>query len=331
MGISTSKTQSSEELQALRNARVSYNDYLTNIQVRTKTDISNNAITPETGVSIYTIIKTALSWLKNNPNANINELLANRDATTAEIQRLLTTDTPKRKFLNTLIVLPALMTMYIQQKQITAEQQNKFLPIVSREQSWYNKNQATATEIDFTQEMQKITDAITTVFIDQNIINKFNREINGVQNMPTSQLKSLISNIKVKEQAKIDQTVDLEGSRNLMISTAMQVFWGFLFTVLCLLSGSFAANAAIGRIPAYRVLYFIFGAIPYCMPIVLAYTIYRRIKDGRIPMYAMLPISIEPATTRLGRVLWFPFYWIPDQLAIDAYKAFTESLATQIA
>lgn len=331
MGISTSKIQTPEELQAVRNARVSYNDYLAKIEVNTKTDIRNNAITPETGVSIYAVIKTALKWLEKNPNANINELLANRDATTAEVQRLFTTDAPKRKFLNTLILLPALMTIYIQQKRITTEQENKFLPTVSREQSWYNNNQATATEIDFTQEMQKITDAVTTVFVDQNIINEFNRDINWAQTIQTSQLKSIISHIKVKEQAKIDQTVDLEGSRNLMFSTASQVFWGFLFTVLCLLSGSFAANAAIGRIPAYRVLYFIYGAIPYCMPIVLAYTIYRRIKDGRIPMYAMLPISIEPATTRLGRVLWFPFYWIPDQLAIDAYKAFTESLATQIA
>jgi len=331
MGITTSKTQTPEELQALRNARVSYNDYLSSIQTNTKTDISNKAITPETGSSIYTVVKNSLAWLKNNPNANINELLTNRDATTAEIQRLFTSDAPKRKFLNTLILLPALMTILIQQKKITSDQESKFLPTVATEKSWYDKNQATASEIDFTQEMQKITDTVTTVFVDQSIINQINRDINWAQSIPTSHLKSIISTIKVKEQAKVDQTVDLEGSRNLMISTAMQVFWGFLFTVLCLLSGSFAANAAIGRIPAYRVLYFIYGAIPHCMPIVLAYTIYRRIKDGRIPMYAMLPISIEPATTRLGRILWFPFYWIPDQLAIDAYKTFTESLATQIA
>ena len=103
-----------------------------------------------------------------------------------------------------------------------------------------------------------------------------------------------------------------------------------MIITLCLLSGSFAANFAIGRVPAYRVLYFLYGCIPIFTPLVLLYTIYKRIKDGRIPVYTMLPISIDPATTRLGRLLWRPFYWIPDQQAIDAFKHFNDSLLSQV-
>lgn len=331
MGISTSKPQSPEEIVAVRNARVSYNDYLSNTQTNTKTDISNNAITPETGNSIYTVIKNALEWLKNNPNSNINELLTNRDATTNEIKRLVTTDAPKRRFLNTLVALPIILSTAVNKNIIKHSKEKELLRTVKKQKSWYDKHSITASEIDFTREMQVINDSITNVLVKHDDIEYVKSQLNSAQQLATSQLNSEITNIQAAQQAKADQTVDLQSSTNLALSIASQVFWSLLLIVLCLLSGSFAANAAIGRVPAYRVFYFIYGALPIFAPFVIIYTIYRRIKYGRIPMYTMLPISIEPATTRLGKVLWSAFYWIPDQLQIDEYKAFTESLAKQVA
>ena len=58
------------------------------------------------------------------------------------------------------------------------------------------------------------------------------------------------------------------------------------------------------------------------MPIVLLYTMFTRMRYGPIPYYAILPLTIEPATTRLGRILNFPFYWIPDDTSRELTKNF---------
>jgi len=43
-------------------------------------------------------------------------------------------------------------------------------------------------------------------------------------------------------------------------------------------------------------------------------------------MYAILPISIEPASTRLGQFLWYPFYYVPDVEQATLYKQFQETI-----
>jgi hypothetical protein len=111
-----------------------------------------------------------------------------------------------------------------------------------------------------------------------------------------------------------------------VLNTCIQTFaWLFVIAFL-LMCGSFAANFAIGRVPSYRILYFIWGALPPFAPFVLLYAIYKRLHDGRLPIYAILPLSIEPATTRFGKYLWYPFYWVPDKEATSAYTAFQASL-----
>jgi hypothetical protein len=56
--------------------------------------------------------------------------------------------------------------------------------------------------------------------------------------------------------------------------------------------------------------------------------IIKRIKDGPLHLYGILPTSIEPGSTRLGRLLWYPFYWQPDQAALDAYETFQKNLVS---
>jgi len=332
MGVFGSKPekQSQEELNAVRKSRVDYQDFLNNVQINTTTDINNKALTPETGKSIFSQIQSSYDWLKKNPNANLSEVLANKDATTQEIQRLIKTDVPKRKFNNTLIALPSILDVAISEKLITDVQKATFLPTIATESQWYKTNQATATEIDFSQELLKIDSSITTTFVNTEAIKFIKNKMNDIQNMQTSELQSEIYTAQQKQSALREQTVDVQSSVNTVISTSVKVFMTLLIITLCLLSGSFAANFAIGRVPAYRVLYFLYGCVPIFVPFVLLYTIYKRVKDGRIPIYAMLPISIEPSTTRLGRLLWSPFYWIPDQQAMDAFKLFNDNLLSQV-
>jgi hypothetical protein len=214
---------------------------------------------------------------------------------------------------------------------ITIDKEKAFKPVIDSNIKWYNTNKDTAKDIDFSQQLLKLEDSITTIFIDAAIVEEIKRLIKSVQNEDTNLLKSRVSSMTVKQQEVEEQQVDVNSGVKIMTSTAIKVFTSLVIVTLCLLSGGFAANFAIGRVPSYRVLYFIYGCIPFFVPFVLGYTIYKRISEGRISFYAFLPISIESATTRLGKLLWYPFYWVPDQHAIDMYKTYIQSLPLQVA
>jgi hypothetical protein len=331
MGSLVSKPSEPTDLNELRNARIKYQDYLANVQTNTRTDISNNALTPETGAAIYKVIESAYDWLKKNPNANLNEVQANQDANTLEIKRLMSVDIPKRKFNNTLIALPTILDKLILDKSITSDKKYAFLPTLNAETSWYNKNKNTASEIDFTQEFQKINDTITTTFVDSSIVSTIKSQVEAAQAIPTSQLNSQLANYTNKKKELERQNVNIQGTGQIILSTAIKIFTSFFIISLLLMCGSFAANMAIGRPPMYRVLYFIYGCIPIFSPFVLFYSIYLMFQDKKLRVYSLIPCSIEPATTRLGKILWYPFYWIPDQHSIDEYKAFMTSLSLQVA
>jgi hypothetical protein len=57
---------------------------------------------------------------------------------------------------------------------------------------------------------------------------------------------------------------------------------------------------------------------------------YRRIAKGPLPMYAILPVSLEAATTRIGKYLWYPFYWVPDQDSVNAYTEYTKQMELMV-
>jgi hypothetical protein len=331
MGSLVSKPSTPTDLNILRNARIKYQDYLANVQTNTQSDVSKNALTPETGVAIYKIVQDTYDWLKKNPNANLNEVQANQDANTLEIKRLMSVDIPKRKFNNTLIALPSILDKLISDKTITSDKKNAFLPTLTAETSWYNKNKNTASQIDFTQEFQKINDTITTTFVDSSIVSNIKSQVEAAQAIPTSQLNSQLADYTKKQNEVQKQQVDVTSAGQTILSTALSVFISLFIISLLLMCGSFAANMAIGRPPMYRILYFIYGCIPIFAPFVLFYSIYRLFQDKKVHIYSLIPCSIEPATTRLGRILWHPFYWIPDQHSIDEYKAFMASLPLQVA
>jgi len=334
MGVFGSKpnnTPSTKTLEVLRKARVEFNDYLDSLQSNTDADIERKALTPETGSLIYATIQETIKWLKDNPNANINELLTKRDDITKKINVYIKTNTPKQQYYNTLIGLPPIIQQLVDQKLTTADKQTAFMPIINTGKVWYDKNKATLSKTDLSQEFQKIKDNITSTFTDSNVINIINNSINNFSKMETSQLNTLIAQQEGAKKKQEEQNIDAATLGSTVLSTATSVFFGliiFLFFILC---GSLAANIAIGRAPAYRILYFIYGAIPIFSPFVIFYSIIKAISKEGLKLYTVLPISVIPATTRVGKVLWAPFYWIPDSHAQTEYDTYMASIPLQVA
>ena len=103
------------------------------------------------------------------------------------------------------------------------------------------------------------------------------------------------------------------------------ILLSFFLILLIIFCGSLAANQAIGRDPVYRVIYFIWGMVFF--PVVAIQSLLQRLRVGPIPMYGILPISTEDGTTRLGKLLWSPFYWIPDVKSDNLRDEYLKSLS----
>ena len=318
--------QTPDEIKQLRQARIDYQDYLNTAQTNTNADVNKKAITPESASAILAKIQESFKWLQSNPNANLNEIFSSRDATAAEIKRILSTEKPKREFQNILTALPTIAETNQQKKILDEKQVNDIRNLVSTEKKWYEKHQQTASTVDFSQERMKIQDTIQLTVKDSSASGMILQELKTIMDKDTADVTSEVLQQQLALKKAESQEVNVRKGINTALETALLVFFIFLVVVVCGVSGMFAANFAIGRAPVYRILYFIYGFIPIFMPFVLIYTAYRRIKDGPLPLYAILPLSVEPAVTRFGQYLWYPFYWIPNDQAVKMADDFTNAV-----
>jgi hypothetical protein len=318
--------QTPQQTEELRSKRQEYLDYLSTQQTNTNADVNKNALTPESGTAILNVIKVAQDWLTANPNADLNTVLANREKTNVEIRRIMDTDRPKNTLTNYFTLLPSIAKQGEQKQILKAEAVPKLDAIAKEKKEWFTKNKATATRIDFDTQAGDLTKKIQQAIGDSAGIDFVNAELKKVENLSPENLNKQLQKNERSLQSAQDQEIDLGKGAQQAINTATTTVLSLLLIGFCILCGSLAANLAMGRAPAYRVLYFLWGCFPLFAPIVFLYTLYRRIRFGRIPMYAILPVSIEPATTRFSRFLWYPFYYVPDVEAATMFKQFKDSV-----
>jgi hypothetical protein len=329
-GLLGGEKQSPEELEKLRQVRTDYQNTLSQIQKNTTANVNNKNTTPETGQKMLELLQGAQDWLAKNPNASISEVLAHKDATEVEWRRLDDTDTYKRLFRNIVNALPVISNDLQMKKKIDSTQQTKLNALAVQGNKWYKKKGETATPIEFDLEIRKLLDTITTIVPDNDIRNYIKAELDKAAMMPSEELAGNIDAAEKSLKKRKGQQVSVSEGISVIWKTAMSVFFSMLVISLCIMAGSFAANMAIGRDPPYRILYFLYGAIPTFAPFVLLYGIYKRMRYGPFTIYSILPVSIEPATTRLGKILWFPFYWIPDEKAIAEYDLYRKAVEAAI-
>jgi ABC-type sugar transport system permease subunit len=327
MGQTFSRKQlTPDEVNQLRTARTEYQDTLNSLQTNVQTDIQNKALTPESGQIILTEIQKAFTWLQKNPNATLIEVYANHDATTAEIKRVMAVDKPKKEFQNQILALPVIADEAFGKNLLTSQQVESLKQLSVGEAAWLKKNGSTASTVEFQQENIKVNTNIQKILKKADLVQFVTEKLNATKNAQPSILQSELVTREQKAKEARNATIHIEDGVNTIKNTALTTFFSFLLITICILGGSLAANQAIGRSRPYRILYFLYGAIPVFMPIVILYTVFSRLRYGPIPYYAILPLTIEPATTRIGRILNFPFYWIPDDTSRTLTKAFVESV-----
>jgi hypothetical protein len=322
--------QSPEELKEVRQARTEYQNTLSQTQTNVNADVNGNKLTPESGQAVLEKVKEAYEWLEKNPNSPLSGILANQDSTMTEIKRIIAIDKPKREFKNSIMIVPTLADDLEVKKRINAEQQTKLKAFAKEEEAWYAKFATQGTDLDFSQETIKLRDTITSIVPDNDVRAYIMGEIDRAKQMSPDELIGDLNKTKRDITKKQAQDVNVKEGVSVIMKTATSVFISLLVIALCITAGSIAANTAIGREPAYRVLYFIYGALPIFAPIMLIYALYNYFRGGPFQLYGILPISTEAATTRLGKILMYPFYWVPDHESVAKYDEWQEILKKAI-
>lgn len=318
----TKKETTPAEVQQQRQTRVEYQNYLQTTQTNVNTDVNKKALTPESGQSILVVVQQAMNWLKKHPDASTNEVLANRDTTSAEITRILGTDKPKLQFKNVILALPTIAESMKQKKQLTESQVAALQQITTDTNKWFTSNSEQATTIEFSQEMIRFNDKITQAIKDATTVKQIQANLSAIKDKASSDVLSEVAaqqaNLKRVQSTTIDYK---EGSKTIVSVGIKTIVILFLFGI-CLYSGSWAANFAIGRTYPYRILYFIFGCIPFYVPIVMGYLVYRRLMDGKVHWYTFLPLTTQGPVSDTGRFLAKPFIFIPTSTSVDATDTF---------
>lgn len=311
--------------QELRNFRQSYLDYLASEQGRAIQDQTNKYLTPESANDSLTIIKQSQNYLQQNPNANILELQSSKDTCIIQLKRIRETDKPKSYLQSIVNGIPGINEQYgIQQKLITPQEQSSLAVIGSSLNSWLKSNKS-ATLIDYNQKKQEIITTINGIFSDSTVKKQIQDAIQALTKLTPQEAEEQSKELKGKTKDTLRLEFKSTDVLTTTISIATQVFLSFFLILLIIFCGSLAANQAIGRDPVYRVIYFIWGMVFF--PVVAIQSLLQRLRVGPIPMYGILPISTEDGTTRLGKLLWSPFYWIPDVKSDNLRDEYLKSLS----
>jgi hypothetical protein len=129
-------------------------------------------------------------------------------------------------------------------------------------------------------------------------------------------------------KAEEDKKFSFQRFTKKVTGTATTVIGSLLYVVFCITIGMLAANQAIGREPAYRVLYFLYGAI--FAPFLVFYYLYLWYNNKSPKIYTLLPITQTQAETTIGRFLLFPFAYKEDKPARDLLVEFLTQSAEAV-
>jgi hypothetical protein len=314
MGTYFSKEKSPEELKEIRQIRIEYQNYLNDIRSKVTADTNSKLLTPESGILVLNQVQKGFDWLKANPNANFNEVLTNYDAVQNECKRIIATDKPKREFSNFIKIIPVAADQFFTDKKIDKTQLSRLKEISSEAQRWYTKNAAKANEIQFSEQRLQISNSLTEILPETAIRDEFKRILDSSLNYAPADLQNTIVMTEKAIQRKKEIVQDSSEGVTIMFDTALKTFLAGLVFLLFIFGGSLAANLAIGRDTGYRILYFIYGAVFFPVPIITA--IYKRFTEGSFKIYSILPVNT------VGTESWSPLDWIPDTKSNEAKAAY---------
>ena len=338
--------QSQEDIDKIQAERKAYYDDIKAFQTKVSDDLKQDKISPETGVELNALIKTSQEWLTNNPNATYLEVNNKHVNFPKLYEPIYEREVPQNQLLSLIYALQAIFDGFSSKleddKKLSSSQKSDWItminsvkPVLDNELKWYQNNPG-KDGIIYTQQHDTLITKIVniTTILDTKMNFSGADSVSGYVKLNGKKEKNpspwLMKDQVSKNKATRDALAAQQYNNTKLVaestSIALSIFGSFILIAIIIYGASLAANLAIGRDIYYRIFYFIFACNPVITPIVFAYTALMALKGNPIPYYGILPISTEPATTRLGKILWYPFFYIGDQFEVKSKADFVAHL-----
>jgi hypothetical protein len=263
---------------------------------------------------ITNIVQSGRKWLDENPNAPVEDILAQQQKTVETVEKI-----------------PSLQ-QFLGDKGVAL--MLRILPGVLKDEQYSKTTSPTTVAVN------KKTVETVSAFLKKNptlTISKAQELQTIIESAKKEGFVFDASKFQAEEAARFADQQKQEAERQefkvgrflkeTMSITTKVVLTCFLI-VLMLVSGMLCANDAIGRDIQYRVLYFFYGAIGFLF--VLPYYIYRWFSGTAPKIYRLLPLFTVPSETSLGRFLLYPFTFIEDSTSKEAQTQFLAAAAKMV-
>jgi hypothetical protein len=296
------------------------------------TTLASKPYTPKWTIQqVEKTIKDARVWLEKNPAASEQVYRSKLVEIQKQGGQILETNT----YLYGLMAFERIMNYMITQwleakKMLTKADREKYKEFYEELRTFNKKNQSNPKLVDF------------KVFWNQ-----FNRKVEtfskqkGIWDSTQVLVQTALTNPEKFEQdiasleQQVEETKKLEDEKfsfqrftKKVTATATSIITGLFYTMFCLVIGMLAANQAIGREPAYRILYFIYGFI--FAPFLAIYYLYLWFNGKAPKIYTLLPLTQTVAETTIGKFLLFPFAYKEDKPARDLMVEFLTQSAEMV-
>jgi hypothetical protein len=324
------------QIASIQQERLKFYNDLKTFQTNVSNQLASNQISPDTSQQLNALVVAAQQWLRSNPDATSLQVTTQQDDLTALAQPIYERELAKNQYLFMLWMAQARQDEYVNDiGDFKKRFDNLYKPssslitslskLLDEEFEWIEKNPS-ETGLTYTQRIDSASLAA------QSILTAYPAFITELQRLTplfkTNTKPYWWTEKANNEKNKINSEQLSKAKFNYQrlaqdsTSLALRIFGYFLIITLIIFAASLASNMAIGRDWPYRIFFFIFSINPLLTPIILAYTALEALKGRPIEYYALCPLSTEPAKTRLGKILWWPFYYESDQNQLKLAQAF---------
>ena len=259
------------------------------------------------------------------------KILSQKDAYKQRADTIIETDKPKAQFISYYTGLPYSADKLYEQLTIDDARKKVFIKEARDTEAWFKANGATANKIQLDTYLASSEARLLEGMTDIKARDAIRNQVASIKAASAEKLRNDFGTLKKNEKKLEESEFRLSTITGTTWSIATSIFVWSVVLVVCAFSGSLASNTAIHRPAVYRLLYFIWGAIPLFVVPIFIYFIFQRIKSGPLHLYTMIPIVSSTADyeNSLGffeRLLRSAVVYYPDEHIDTLAAAFQKTL-----
>lgn len=306
---------------SIRQERANFTDLMESNHKRALEEQKNKkegrSMLPDSATEIINTNGEYNKWLSENPNANVNEIRAKKGEYERRIKNVLETRIVRNEYMSYFMGFREFLFERIKNKEINTDDRKLMEDAMKSMADWRNKNEKTASIIEFSNEIENFKQKILGGLKDDKL-RKFSQNLfKTLKDGDPDKIKEEGERRLAAANKLADSEFRVQDIADSTVEILSDWWYTLIITIVGFFSGSLVANSAIHRPVSYRILYFLWGAIPLFVIPVFIYYILQRVRYGPLRLYTMLPLVVSTFDGEMEqgffmRMLRAPFVYFDD-------------------